>query len=103
MSPADAHAQIMALLSRGQQSTAENLLAELLIRYPTDQPLLFLDAVCIRSRFEIATAFPLFARVVLLDPTTHEALAAQLIMAIDMRKDAQQRFKDLLALSQKYP
>src|SRR3989454_12317128 len=55
-----AYEEILAIWGDGRQAEAEALLDEAARKYPHDQPIAFFRAACVRSRFDVANAAPLF-------------------------------------------
>ncbi len=92
------------ILSTGDEKDVEAALAQATQVFPNDARLAFFAAACVRSRFEIARAVPLFQKAADLDGNGIWAQAAHSIIGMDMDLgDKQQQFKSLDELSQASP
>ena len=98
-----AFAAAIEKLGQGEQADAEDFLDGALQNFPDDQRLVFLRGVCERSRFSIRGAMPYFGKTVTLNPTTTEALCANLVMRLDMRKNSAENFNALRLLVAGHP
>jgi len=85
--PEQALTEALYCLAAGRQRDAEKSLDALAASHPTDIDLLFAHAVCVRSRFNIRGAAPLFAKVANLGPGTPYADAARLMLTIDGQRN----------------
>ena len=98
--------EIVRLLAGGDQRAAESSVLMSLQRNPQDQQSLFWSAVLLRSRFEVQSAGPRFAKTVVSNPDSPEGLASACILGIDVSKDqlsAIYYFNALLILANQHP
>ena len=70
--------EVVTLLVEGKQSESEDRLKKSILMYSNHEPLLFLNAACARSRFQVEDAAPLFFNVMQRAPRSPEGLAAAL-------------------------
>ena len=99
-------AEVMHLLSAGEQSKAEAKIAEALKLQPPDPRFVFLDAVCTRSRFEVSAAAKGFRQTMAMAPESTDALAAACVLGVDYSRNpatALYYFNSLLILSKQNP
>ncbi|MEI6713872.1 MAG: ankyrin repeat domain-containing protein [Verrucomicrobiota bacterium] len=101
-----AYGKIIGLLSDGKQGAAEDRLAEAVDVYPDNEALLFLHAVCTRSRFDVTGAGKLFLRLATLAPRGAEGQAAACILGVDFaanRESALYYFSALCEVARRNP
>lgn len=78
---------VFHLLATGRQADAERVLAAGVQAFDSDARLAFFHAACTRSRFDIHGAFPLFKRVVELDPSGQYGQAAARMLLLDASRE----------------
>lgn len=101
--PDAAYVAVLGVWGKGNQAGAKVLLDRLTQEYPEDSRLAFFRAVCTRSRFEIAEAYPLFGKVVQLAPDSTEGMAAQAMRKLDLKTGVDAQFAVLRELITKHP
>jgi tetratricopeptide (TPR) repeat protein len=84
-----------ASLAAVHDPQANKLLAPNLSSYRDRQGLLFLKAVCTRSRFEVDQAMLFFEAVAAIDATTAEGHCARLMIALDVNYDGARDIKKM--------
>lgn len=102
-SPECVYTQVVATLGAGNQREAEALLDCACELYPTDQRLLFANAVCAHSRFSKQRSGLLFYHVARMDPASYEGQCAICITALEQKQDVPERFRELTTLVEKAP
>lgn len=95
LSPAQIEKRFHEVMNDGKQSEAEKLLARYVPAYRDNQDVVFLYAACVRSRFMIREAFPVFAAVVELGKDTPRGQCAAYVMRLDTRRDVNKNFDAL--------
>lgn len=99
-------AEVVQLLSEGNQQAAETKLAEALHRNSKNSDCTFLAAVCARSRFDTKGSASGFLKVLTSKPESQEGLASACILGIDAAPDkttALYYFNALLIVSEQNP
>lgn len=96
-------ARAIALLATGKQDRAEELLAHALSRYPNAQRIVYWNAVCERSRFNVMGAARLFTVVARMDAETPAGKCSEHVLAIDANHDVDRHFDDLRRLADANP
>jgi tetratricopeptide (TPR) repeat protein len=103
MPSAAARTEILKYLSVGRQTDAETIARQLAVKYPDDEAVQFMQAVLVRSRFDVEAAFPFFRRVITLAPDSARGQCAQFMLNIDARIVPQKNFDDLCDLARQHP
>src|ERR1039457_1321085 len=96
--PSQIESRFLELLSAGKQSEAEDLIETYTSMYPNNQRMVFLRASCLRSRFMVREAAPLFASVIELEPNSVYGKGALQILYLDLKKEPGQHFEVLRRL-----
>ena len=94
---------VLEHLAGGRQSKAEEVLEHALRDHGDDQGLVFLDACCTRSRFDVAAARPLFQKVVALDAASLQGQCAAEMLQLDSGIAVAAHFDALSALVDAHP
>jgi predicted Zn-dependent protease len=89
----------LGLWASGDQAAAEYVLEPYRRRFPSDIRLAFFQAACIRSRFEVNDAAPLFSSIVQAAPSSLEGQCSVSMLALDRRQDVAANFRALEALA----
>lgn len=97
------YSAILKTWSDGSQAGAESLLTTAVTQYPNDQPLGLFQAACVRSRFDIQLAAPLFWHVSYLARDTPQGRCAATMNQMDRRQDIERGFATLRTLVQANP
>ncbi|OGV57619.1 MAG: hypothetical protein A2283_04285 [Lentisphaerae bacterium RIFOXYA12_FULL_48_11] len=92
---------VIKKLSDGKQEEAEELLESLVRKFPEDQRLAFMQAVCSRSRWAKSRAAWQLDRVLNLNPATIEGNCARYVLEIDKRRNVAENMNGLRLLLQK--
>ena len=87
LSPELVEAQVLTQLCAGKQSTAEDLLKAYLPIYRKNQRIVFLYACCLRSRFQVQEAAPIFSAVAGMGTNTVSGQCALHMLYLDANKD----------------
>jgi tetratricopeptide (TPR) repeat protein len=101
--PEQIESQVLELLSAGKQSDAEKLLNTNIKNYKNNQRVVFLLACCIRSRFMVRDAAPVFAAVINMGTNSPSGQCAFHILYLDAKKDSDQHFSALRDLVENNP
>jgi len=91
-------AEVKKYFSMGRQADAEAIVRALLAAHPADVSLIFLEGMCIRSRFDVEAAAPYFQAVVRASPNSPQGQCARLMLQIDARQDAENSYAKLVKL-----
>lgn len=102
-SPERLESQFLELLSAGKQSDAEKLLNTNIKNYKNNQRVVFLLACCVRSRFMVRDAAPIFKAVVNMGTNSPTGQCAFHILYLDAKKDSDQHFSALRDLAENNP
>lgn len=102
-SPAQVEKQVLRLLNDGKQSDAEELLEQYADEYDDNQNIVFLRAACLRSRFQVADSFPVFAAAAKLGEDTPRGKCATLTRRLDAQSDSDESFAALKRLVKANP
>jgi tetratricopeptide (TPR) repeat protein len=103
MTPAKAYEFILKILEKGKQDKAENFIELYVKMYPKDQRLAFLQAACIRSRFMIGKAYPLFSKVVKMNKKSVPGQCSEHMLYLDSKRDIKIHFEALRNLVNQNP
>lgn len=101
--PQERQEAVLEKLSKGHQKEAEQLLTGLIRKYPEDQRLAFMQAVCSRSRWGKSRAERQFYRVEQMNPTTVFGSCARYTMAFDCRDNIYENLNGLFLLADQNP
>jgi len=101
--PKERYDAVVKRLSAGKQSEAEAMLTSLVRRFPKEQKLAFVQAVCSRSRWAKSRAAWQFERILDLDPGTLEGNCSRYMLEIDMRKNVEKNMNGLRFLIKSNP
>ncbi len=101
--PAQCYEAAVKKLSAGKQSEAEDLLDAFIRKYPSDQRLLFLYAVCARSRWSLDQSDWAFRKVLKLDSSTLEGNCAQYVLELDERENVSKNMNALSLMIKQNP
>ncbi len=96
--PDQACQTVLTIWAEGNQIAAETYLGWLVGRHPQHQRLAFFRAACMRSRFDVQSALPMFQEVARADPGSPEGRCTAAILALDSGRDLEANFKTLLEL-----
>lgn len=101
--PRESEDAVFGLLSNGKQAEAEELLDVLARRFPTDQRLAYIQALCSYSRFSRARAAAQFQGVITLGPATAYGCAAHLAIELGEQRNVEANMKGLHLLVEQQP
>ncbi len=102
-SPAQIESRVLKLLGAGKQSDAEEYLDTYAPQHKNNQRVVFLLACCVRSRFMVREAAPIFAAVAEMGTNSVTGQCALQILYLDVRKDTEQHFDALRGLVESNP
>ena len=102
-SPEQIYDQAIAFLDSGHQTRAERLLKKHIALFHDNPQIVFLQAACSRSRFQIRRSASLFKAVKRLDADSAEGRCATLVLDLDKHKNVEQNFKTLQQLVDQHP
>jgi len=110
-SPAGSYANALAVWKGGNQRKAEQLLDGYAEKFPGSEKIALFQATCVRSRFQVESAAPLFVAIVArakskqddLSKSSPQALCALAMLAIDSRKNVDAGFRVLNGVVAKNP
>ncbi len=103
MSPVQIEARVFKLLSDGKQSDAEHLLESKVSVHRDNQRVVFLLACCLRSRFLVREAAPVFMAVADMGTNSIAGQCAIHILFLDAKKEIEKHFGALRDLVEKNP
>jgi hypothetical protein len=95
--------EILRTWGAGDQRGAEHLADRAVSMYPEDQRLALFQAACIRSRFEVTRAYPLFVHVNRMNASTVQGVCATHIAQLDSKGVVEEHFDALRNLVQQNP
>ncbi|MBC7809139.1 MAG: tetratricopeptide repeat protein [Akkermansiaceae bacterium] len=110
-SPEAAYKNALFVWKNGNQRKAEALANQYTVAFPSDQKIALFEAVCIRSRFKVDIAMPLFIRIVSREKANQrsgteyslQAQCALAILAIDGRRSPETGLKVLRDVARQNP
>lgn len=99
----DAEVQCFQLLAAGRQREAESVVERAVGAEPTNQRLAFLKACLRRTRFDVRESAKQFLALIELDRDSTEAIAAELIVRLDSKRDVDNSFDILASIVEEHP
>jgi tetratricopeptide (TPR) repeat protein len=103
LSPERIESQFLELLSAGKQSDAEELLNTNVKNHLNNQRIVFLLACCVRSRFMVRDAVPIFVAAMNMGTNSPSGQCALHILYLDSKKESDQHFSALRELVENNP
>lgn len=95
ISPDPVYSAALDLVSKGDQSAAEELLERAVENGNKNQKVAFFQGVCARSRWMMRDAEEIFRSVMNSAPNTPEARCAKLMLMIDQKKKIDESYREL--------
>jgi tetratricopeptide (TPR) repeat protein len=91
--------KIFTVWSNGDQQKAEQMLTDASVQYQGEMRLALFAAACVRSRFNIKKALPIFQWIAKNAPLSRQKRAAEYMVALDTQKEIDKNFNGLAHLA----
>lgn len=98
LSPSQVEQRVLQFFNDGKQAEAEKLLETYAPTYRDNQRIVFLLAACVRSRFMVRRAAPIFVAVANMGTNSVQGKCALYILYLDARRDVDHNFAALRTL-----